>query len=300
VFWIATRAIKWKVTGINELVWPWTDWLQNFTLTQWLTLLWHPTNYAVQNPSLFVAAYSSLDYEEQFYVLFGVMLVIAAARAIRVRTAVAALMAASVAWIAVFPELCYGLFIEYWAMFGVGALIFYRLCRLETAARRRLADMTIVGLVLLFVSICLRGAAGNTPVTWIDLIRPQTRVAWNDLAVSSGFALLLLLIRPLNDWYKRNRWCSLPLGSLGLISYSLYLVHQFNLTLVATAVAQVLHVARVDNAPMLIIGALQCAAHVAIASMFWYFCERPFLNKSLLAVSGSAALAQQNSGHTKE
>ena len=254
----------------------------------------------MQNPTLFVAAYWSLDYEEQFYLLFGVMLVMVAARALRVRTAVAALIAASVAWIAVFPALCYGLFIEYWAMFGVGALVFYRLCRLQTAAWRRLADIIIIGLLVLSVSIRLGGADGETPVAWIDLMLPPTRVAWDDLAVSSAFALLLLLIRPLNDWYKRNRWCSLPLGSLGLISYSLYLVHQFNLTLVGTAVAQVLHFARVDNPPILIIGALQCAGHVAIASVFWYFCERPFLNKSLLAVSGSAALAQQFSSQTKE
>src|ERR1700734_548217 len=38
VFWIATRAFKWRVTDINELGRPWTAWLQNFTLTQWLTL----------------------------------------------------------------------------------------------------------------------------------------------------------------------------------------------------------------------------------------------------------------------
>ena len=300
MFWGTTRAIKWKVTGINELGRPWTNWLQNFTLTQWLTLLWHPENSAVQNPTLFVTAYWSLDYEEQFYLLFGVMLVIAAARAMRVRTAVAVLMAASVAWIAVFPALCYGLFIEYWAMFAVGALVFYRLCRLQTAAQRRLVDMILVGLSLLSVSIRLRGVDREMPVAWIDLILSPKRIAWDDLAVSSAFALLLLLIRPLNDWYKGNRWCSLPLGSLGLISYSLYLVHQFNLTLVATAVAAALHIARVDNPPIAIVGPLQCAGHIAIACVFWYFCERPFLNKSLLAVSGTAALAQKISGQTKE
>ena len=57
VFWIATRAFKWRVTDINELGRPWTAWLQNFTLTQWLTLLWHPANSAVQNSTLFVVRF---------------------------------------------------------------------------------------------------------------------------------------------------------------------------------------------------------------------------------------------------
>src|SRR5256885_2288291 len=66
----------------------------------------------------------------------------------RVRSAVAALIVASVAWIAIFPTVCYGLFIEYWAMFGVGGLVFYRLCRLKTGVWRRAAEAVIVGLFL--------------------------------------------------------------------------------------------------------------------------------------------------------
>ena len=300
VFWAATRAFKLKMNGINQLARPWTDWLQNLTLTQWLTLVRHPANHAAQNPTLFVTAYWSLDYEEQFYLLFGVALVVVAGSVLRMRAFVAALIVVSVAWIAGFPTLCYGVFIEYWAMFGVGALVFYRLCQQQTAVRRRLADISIVGLLFLSILMRLRAAGKETPVTWIDLIQPPTRVAWDDLAVCSAFGVVLLLIRPLNDWYNRNRWCSLPLGSLGLISYSLYLVHQFNLRFVATAVAWLLHTARIDNPAIALIAVLQCAAQVAIAGVFWYFCERPFLNKSLLAISGSAALAQELSGKTNK
>jgi peptidoglycan/LPS O-acetylase OafA/YrhL len=250
-------------------------------------------SYAAENHTLFVSVYWSLNYEEQFYLLFGLIMLVAAATTIRVRAAVAALIAASVAWIAVFPTVCYGLFIEYWAMFGVGGLVFYRLCRLETCARRRATEMAIIGLFLLSVVMRLEHAGRQTPIDWMEWIKPHTRTPWGDLAVSAGFAILLLLLRPFDAWYKRNRWINLPLGTLGLITYSLYLVHQFNLNLVGTAVGTALRLIHVDHPPLLLGGALQCVVHVAIACMFWYFCERPFLNKSLLPVSGSAAIAKQ-------
>jgi len=291
-FWAATRVLKWQMDGVNDLARPWTDWVQNITLTQWLTLLRHPANYAAQNPTLFVTAYWSLNYEEQFYLLFGLMMLIAGLGAIRVCVAVVALVVASVAWIALFPAVCYGLFIEYWAMFGMGGLVFYRLCRLNTGAWRRVAETAIIGLFLLSVAMRLAGAGGKAPVGWTDWVQPYTRVAWGDLAISAGFAFLLLLLRPLDAWYKRNRWVSLPLGSLGLITYSLYLIHQFNLHLISTAVGKTLHLVRVDHPPLLLSGVLECAAHVIIACVFWYCCERPFLNRSLLPVSGSAAIAK--------
>jgi peptidoglycan/LPS O-acetylase OafA/YrhL len=292
-FWAATRLLKWKLDGVNDLAHPWTDWAQNLTLTQWFTLLRHPATYASQNPTLFVTVYWSLDYEEQFYLLFGLMMLLAGAAAIRVRFAVAALIAVSVVWIALFPAICYGVFIEYWAMFGVGGLVFYRLCRLTSSAWRRAAEAAIIGLFVLSIAMRLAGIGGAPPAAVMDWIEPHPRVAWTDLAISAGFALLLLLLRPLDTWYKRNRWLSIPLGSLGLITYSLYLVHQFNLNLVGTVVSKALHLIHVDNPPLLVSGVLHCAVHIAIACVFWYFCERPFLNKSLLPASGSAAIAKQ-------
>jgi peptidoglycan/LPS O-acetylase OafA/YrhL len=292
-FWAATRIFKWKLGASNDLTRSWSDWLQNITLTQWLTLLHHPTNYASKNPTLFVAAYWSLNYEEQFYFLFGLMLLAATVGALRVRSAISGFMLISLAWVALFPTLCYGLFIEYWAMFGVGALVFYRLCRLQTPAQRRLVDMVIVGLLILSISMRMVSPGGKAPMNWEDWIQPATRVAWGDLAIASAFAILLLLIRPLNDWYIRNRWLSLPFGSLGLITYSLYLVHQFNLKLASTVVTEALHIVRIDHPPILLDGILQCAVLIAVASVFWYFCERPFLNRSLFVSSSSSEPVRQ-------
>jgi peptidoglycan/LPS O-acetylase OafA/YrhL len=281
-FWAVTRVLKLQIDGVNDLARPWMDWLQNITLTQWLTLIGHPMNYAAQNPTLFVSAYWSLNYEEQFYLIVGLMILFASWSSIRVRASMVALIVASVVWIAFFPSVCYGIFIEYWAMFGVGGLMFHRLCRLETTALRRTAEAEILILFLLSIAMRISGQGGAIPKTWTDFVRPPTRIAWSDLAVAAGFAILLLLLRPLDGWYKRNRWISAPLGALGLISYSLYLVHQFNLNLVGTLVGYALHLIGINHPPFLLSGMLQCVVHIFIACVFWYCCERPFLNKSLL------------------
>jgi peptidoglycan/LPS O-acetylase OafA/YrhL len=272
--------------GGNDLTRSCTEWLQNITLTQWLTLLHHPETYAAQNPTLFVTAYWSLNYEEQFYILFGLMMLLASVGPLRIQNAVATLITISIAWLVYFPTLCYGLFIEYWAMFGMGALVFYRLCRLHTALHRCLADLMIVGTLVLSVFMRIVSARGNLPISWNDWIQPATRVAWGDLAVCSAFALLLVVIRPFNAWYVRSRWLSIPLGSLGLISYSLYLVHQFNLNLADAIAIRTLHLARINDSSILLNGSLQSLILVGIAVAFWYFCERPFLNRSLLPTSG--------------
>ena len=44
-----------------------TAWIQTLTLTQWISLAGHPASYAAENKSLVVAAFWSLNYEEQFY-----------------------------------------------------------------------------------------------------------------------------------------------------------------------------------------------------------------------------------------
>lgn len=281
-FWAATRVLKWKLGGENDLARPWTDWLQNLTLTQWLTMLRTPVSYPASNHTPFVAVYWSLNYEEQFYLVFGLMMLITAAIGVRVRTMVAILIGASIAWIAIFPRISYGFFIEYWAMFGVGCLVFYRLCRLQATFWRRASEAALVAIFAGSLAMRLIQGDLSSSTTLSDIFEPAVRIAWGDLAISSGFALLLLLLRPLDSAYKSQRWLSVPLGKLGLITYSLYLVHQFNLVLVSTTVDKAFRLVHIANSPLALNLAVQCAMHICIAAVFWYLCERPFLNKSLL------------------
>src|SRR6185295_942117 len=137
-FWAATRMVKRMQTGENALSkFGWVDWLQNLTLTQWVTLALHPQPHPVTNRSLFVSVYWSLCYEEQFYLVMGLMLLLAGVVRASVLTMTLGLMGAGLIVNAIFPEITCGFFIEYWALFGVGVLVFHRLCRVERAGVRR-------------------------------------------------------------------------------------------------------------------------------------------------------------------
>jgi peptidoglycan/LPS O-acetylase OafA/YrhL len=291
-FYVATRLVKIAQGGGNDLAkFSSVEWLQNLTLTQWLTLSQESLagatrSAAPDNPSLFVAAFWSLCYEEQFYLITGGLLVLASLWGLRLRLSFLALSVASLVWCGFFPQGATGLFIEYFAVFGVGALVFFRLCRMGNARGRRAVDAVLVGLALvagylwLFSGIRWQTAAldGQPESELLAGVFPNWRNAWADLFIGSLFALVLIALRPLNDRYRRS-WLAWPLGALGAITFSLYLIHQFNLVLIAKAVRIVLP----GLTSEWIVYVANIAAHVALASVFWYFCERPFLNKPLAA-----------------
>jgi peptidoglycan/LPS O-acetylase OafA/YrhL len=303
-FWAATRALKWKMTGANELDRPWTDWLQNLTLTQWVSLIWNPYSDAMHNPVLFVPVYWSLCYEEQFYVLMGLFVgvVLWLRRRSLARDPLTArpqkytlpmvifpLMAAALAWNVAFPSISYGVFIEFWAMFCMGVVVYYRLCRVKSRTARRAID---AGLVV-FAAACafvrwfagIEWEGGNVP----GLIRS----VYDELFISSAFALVLIAMRPADQWF-RSSMVGLPLRPLGKITFSLYLVHMFNMNLVYGAADKALSFLPFE-APTALRVLTVIGGHIALATVFWWVCERPFLNKSLHglpapgSVSGMAA-----------
>jgi peptidoglycan/LPS O-acetylase OafA/YrhL len=73
-FFIATRLIKVEAGLGDQFSRSVVVWIQNLTLTQWFTLLRHPRTYAFDNTSLLIAGYWSLCYEEQFYIVMGLIL----------------------------------------------------------------------------------------------------------------------------------------------------------------------------------------------------------------------------------
>jgi peptidoglycan/LPS O-acetylase OafA/YrhL len=97
--------------------------------------------------------------------------------------------------------------------------------------------------------------------------------AYGELAVASTFAVIMFYLRPLSAWIARH-WIWKPFAALGAVSYSLYLVHQFNLTLVEWVANRVAgHAAESVRLCVMVV------LHVIIATAFWDLCERPFLNR---------------------
>lgn len=301
-FWAATRILKWLSGQGNDLDRSMIDWLQNVTLTQWVSLVFNPMPSAAENKTLFVTAYWSLCYEEQFYLLIGLFMLLAGRFGGNVLSWTVAFLAIGLAWNTCFPTICYGVFIEYWAIFALGALVFYRLCRLRSAGSRFMVDAFLW--LLLAATAYMRWFSGHD---WSNQApgaeageAVAIRVIYEELAVASLFALVLVYMRPLNQRISSLKLYR-PLAWLGLITFSLYLVHQFNLRLAAGVAGRILGILPASlseawpGAVHAVNIALQLCVHLIIAGVFWFFCERPFLNKKLPPASGSG-VAQGESG----
>lgn len=265
VFYALTRVAKLAATGHDNLLRPWTDWLQNLTLTQWVSLLRHPLVDAAGNHTLFVAAYWSLDYEEQFYLVVALALLLAMRRSVPMSVSILALSAMSLAWNVVFPGTVRGVFIEYWVHFSLGAMLFLALCVFPQRMVRTVFVAAVTALLLYSLSQVLPWHAplGTAPHVWLDL------------AVASAFTLALFCGRPLSEHIARQPLWR-PIAALGSISYSLYLVHQFNITLAMSVAGRIApldwRVAQIG---------VEIAVMLLVATLFWYCCERPFLNRTL-------------------
>jgi len=265
VFYVSTRLVKAAGGDYRDLARPWLDWVQTLTLTQWLWLPFHPVSDPPQNPKLVVAAFWSLNYEDQFYVIMAAALLLALKRGVPMPLVVSVLTAMGLIWNWAAPGgWITGIFIEYWAHFSLGALLFWVLCVFPGRAPRAL-------LVAAVSVLAIYSAARIFP--W----QPDTMLhlrAYAELFVACAFTLFLYLVRPYSAAVSRS-WLWRPAAALGTISYSLYLIHQFNLTLVAEVTRRLAPHAFEPVRLSLVVG-----LHVLIASVFWYVCERPFLNRS--------------------
>lgn len=263
-FFALTRIAKLAAGGANDLNRPALDWVQNLTMTQWVSLLFHPAAEAAQNPKLLVAAFWSLNYEDQFYLVMALALLLAVRRQASMFALVMGLAAAGLAWICEWPgPWVTGLFIEYWVHFALGAMLFHALC-INSSVIARGAFAAVVAALGLW---CLYQI-----LPWQDDTLLQQR-AWVELAVACAVTLFLFGLRPVSAVCGRHLLWK-PVAALGTISYSLYLVHQFNLNAVA-ALASRLTPAGWEPARLCIVAVLQ----LSVAAAFWYCCERPFLNR---------------------
>ncbi len=258
VFYVLTRVAKAASGGYNDLARPWLDWVQNLTLTQWVSLLFHPARDAAENPKLFVAAFWSLNYEDQFYLVMAAALFLSLTRRVPIAVVVSLLAFAGLVWNCMAPDgWVTGFFLEYWVHFSLGALLFYALCLYRTSVFRN---------VFLTLVIVL-GA-------WSAFRAPEGLRVYIEFEVACGFTLFLYFVRPLSAAVSRS-WLWRPVAALGAISYSLYLIHQFNLTFVGEAVTRVLpH----SGVPVRL--SLMLVLQLLLATAFWYCCERPFLNRA--------------------
>jgi peptidoglycan/LPS O-acetylase OafA/YrhL len=264
-FFALTRAVRAAVDPNNDFQRPVLSWVQNLTLTQWVSDLFHPVPWPVQNPTLFVPAFWSLNYEEQFYLVMGISLL--AAMSLRVPMIISVLFLGFIGliwnWLIPGNWIC-GLFIEYWAHFALGSCLFFVLCQYANLRYRQL----FVAFLLCLGLACLSRVMLRTPNALDDLR------AMIELVFLAVVTLALFFLRPLSQRISASLpWR--PVAALGTISYSLYLVHQFNLHMVASMARHLMPAGSPPVLSLIVIVSL----HVLLATTFWYVCERPFLRR---------------------
>jgi peptidoglycan/LPS O-acetylase OafA/YrhL len=263
-FFLLTRVVKSFVSpAADQLARTPVEYVQNLTLTQWLTLLKAPEVAAYENPTLFVTSYWSLCYEEQFYLLIALMLVLAKTLKQSIFAWVGGFAVLAAIWNFRNVSLSYGIFLDYWLHFAIGVLVFYRLCQVQTAWGRRVADAGLVAMAIF--SACMLWRSGEASGV--------ERFVYREWLVASLFAVFLIVSRPLDDKFNASL-AGRMLKGLGLISFSLYLIHQFNMIAIRKVVVAVLP----HSLGFLQLG-FEVACHLALAATFWHFCERPFLSR---------------------
>lgn len=108
------------------------------------------------------------------------------------------------------------------------------------------------------------------------MLLPGYRSVYSEWAVAAAFALILIVLRSWDSAFTTST-IGAVLGAFGVISYSLYLTHQFNLEASQIVASKLV---LLGFWPELVI-AVRLAFLCVVATLFWYFCERPFLNRPM-------------------
>jgi peptidoglycan/LPS O-acetylase OafA/YrhL len=209
----------------------------------------------------------TLCLEEQFYLISGLLLALAARRFF-----LGALLVTGLTLVCRHAnrELgldAHGCFLEgHWLLFAAGVLVFYQLNR-ATHLGRMLAYLTLVAGLVYAVLDRSRWATSG-----------EERHIDEYLFVACAFALVLGWLRSLDTRIVQARLTQ-PFFWCGKRSYSIYLTHYP----VVVALAAVLHHAGLDTPALWLAGVLPLCVAVAVCCgwVFHILVERHFLNASL-------------------
>ncbi len=248
-------------TNVGCMHRPWwysgSKWVGNISLTE----LWR-YHFFGSPKGLFLGHAWTLCYEEQFYGVTAVILLVCPRRlftALLVLTVACPFVVLVCGWNGVPID---GFFFDgAWTLFACGLLVYWSL------NYGSLTKRAVAGVVL---AITLAYAARD-PSRLLDTEKNSDQ----SLFVAAAFALLGLLGRRADGWLTSRVWLR-PLFACGTMCYSLYLVH-FPVTVFLNAFARQCGVNVTMVSPLLTVP-IGIAASVAVAWLFYHTVERRFLN----------------------
>lgn len=250
---------------------PW-QWLGNATLTEgWRR---HFTPGAAQ---YFLGHAWTLGYEEQFYAVMGLLLILPrraffiGAASVTALTFVLFVLKRNGAQIPV-----EGFFLDgRWILFAAGILVYYR----ANWAGRVGRWVALLPLVL--------GLAWSLHAPW-KLALPKSNF-WQELFVAFVFAIAIALLQPMDEKLERVRLLA-PLRFVGRMCFSLYLVHLPVTKAVSHAVARAGLTS--DAAVLLITVPMSVAVALPVAWLFYRHVERRFVSPPSALVAAQPMLGK--------
>jgi len=272
----------WK--GIAPFVSECGMYLQNLVMMQWVSIARAQFGGGVvprsasDNPRLLVAAYWSLNYEEQFYLIAGLLVLLALVW--RARAAMVAAAAITVGVAAVNfarPGLVTGLFCDYWLQFACGVALFIRLCKMPTPRAALIFDVVLGAALALSAAVSLRHGELS--------FDPHAYHSYGQLTFCLAFAGLLVVLRPF-DARLAKTLIGRSFGGLGKFSYSLYLIHIPVVGGLGFLEKRIERRVGMIGADIFMVGSVLLSSYV-----FYRLFERPFLNKPLGDQTAPAAEA---------
>jgi peptidoglycan/LPS O-acetylase OafA/YrhL len=249
-------AIPATTTGSSSVDGRRRSWVGNVSLTE----TWRPFR-PDSSGQLLVGQAWSLCYEEQFYVVSGLVLFLAPRRLFLGFSVVTAftLMMMGLRAARVVPPLTGWFFDGRWLLFLVGVLLYFSLNRANPAFRRATGLVLVVGSIVVLLPISRMVLKGLAP----------------ELSASAGFGALLLALHRWDDRMSRMRIFR-PIFRAGEMCYSIYLVH----ILVTSPVSQAFNRLGVRGFWPTVLLTVPVATFLSLvlARLFYVGVERHFLN----------------------
>ncbi len=219
---------------------------------------------------LFLSHAWTLCYEEQFYLIVGLTLLLFPNHFFRsiVGVTIISFLLMMGTLLGLVDVAGFG-FDQLWFPFAIGVLVYYRLNHAQMK-EIRIIDRALGGLAILMI------VANFLPWNWADYSYGIIR----SLAVSSTFAIVLVTLYPWDDRLLARKLFQ-KLAFVGRVSYSLYLVH-VPIVFVLARILQKMGIGS-DLLTLLVTLPICLAISLPIGWCFFMVFERPFLHRKLLA-----------------